>query len=50
MSVPLHWTPEGLPIGTMISARAGNERTLFELAYELETARPWAHRAPPVRV
>jgi amidase len=49
MSVPLHWTPEGLPIGTMISARAGNERTLFELAYELETARPWAHRAPPVR-
>ena len=50
MSVPLYWTPEGLPIGTMFSARAGNERTLFELAYELEAANPWAHRIPPVHV
>ncbi len=49
MSVPLHWTAAGLPVGSMFSARAGNERTLFELAYELEQARPWAHRAPPVR-
>jgi len=48
MSVPLYWTPDGLPVGTMLSARAGNERTLFELAYELEAARPWAHRIPPV--
>jgi len=48
MSVPLYWTPEGLPIGTMFSARAGNERMLFELAYELEAASPWAHRFPPV--
>jgi amidase len=50
MSVPLYWTEAGLPIGTMISARAGNERTLFELAYELEAADPWAHRIPPVHV
>ncbi len=48
MSVPLYWTEGGLPIGTMFSARAGNERTLFELAYELEAARPWAQRIPPV--
>ncbi len=47
MSIPLSWSQAGLPIGTMISARAGNERTLFELAYELEAAQPWAHRIPP---
>jgi amidase len=50
MSVPLYWTPEGLPVGTMFSARAGNERTLFELAYELEAAQPWGMRIPPVHV
>jgi amidase len=50
MSVPLYWTPAGLPIGTMFATRAGNERTLFELAYELEAAQPWAHRIPPVHV
>jgi amidase len=48
MSVPLHWTEAGLPVGTMFSARAGQERMLFELAYELEAARPWAQRTPPV--
>ncbi|HEX2816151.1 MAG TPA: amidase family protein, partial [Phenylobacterium sp.] len=50
MSVPLYWTEAGLPIGTMFSARAGNERVLFELAYELEAANPWAQRIPPVHV
>ena len=50
MSVPLYCTEAGLPIGTMFAARAGNERMLFELAYELEAANPWAHRIPPVRV
>ncbi|THD72754.1 amidase [Phenylobacterium sp.] len=50
MSVPLSWTPEGLPIGTMFAARAGQERMLFELAYELEAANPWAHRIPSVHV
>lgn len=48
MSVPLTWTAAGLPVGTMISARAGQERLLLELAYELEAARPWAQRYPPV--
>ncbi|MDB5493337.1 MAG: 6-aminohexanoate-cyclic-dimer hydrolase, partial [Phenylobacterium sp.] len=47
MSVPLFWTEEALPIGTMFSARAGQERMLFELAYELEAAQPWAQRVPP---
>jgi len=48
MSVPLYWTEAGLPVGTMFAARAGQERLLFELAYQLEQARPWAQRAPGV--
>jgi amidase len=48
MSVPLAWTDAGLPVGSMLSARRGNERTLFELAYQLEAAQPWAHRIPPI--
>ena len=49
MTVPLCWTEAGLPVGTMVSARAGQERILLELAYQLEAARPWAQRTPPVR-
>ena len=50
MSVPLYWTPQNLPVGTMFAARAGQERMLLELAYELEAAAPWAQRIPPVHV
>ena len=50
MSVPLAWTEGGLPVGAMFSARRGAERTLFELAYQLEAAQPWAHRIPPIHV
>lgn len=50
MSVPLHWTADGLPVGVQFAARAGAERTLFELAYELEAAQPWAWRRPGVSV
>lgn len=47
MSVPLHWSPEELPIGTCFAARRGAEDVLFALAYELEQARPWRDRWPP---
>ena len=50
MSVPLHWSRAGLPIGSHFAARAGDERTLLELAYQLEAAHPWAGRRPPVAV
>jgi amidase len=49
MSVPLHWTDSGLPVGTQFAARTGGEGLLFQLAYQLEAARPWAHKAPPIR-
>jgi amidase len=46
MSVPLAWSSAGLPIGLQFAAARGNERTLFELAYELEAAAPWWDRWP----
>jgi amidase len=48
MSVPLSWNEAGLPIGSQFAAPAGGEKVLFELAYELERARPWAGRHAPV--
>jgi amidase len=37
-----------LPVGTHFFGRFGDEGTLFRLASELEQARPWAGRRPPV--
>ncbi len=48
MSVPLHTSPQGLPIGVQIAGRFGEEATLFRLAAQLEAAQPWAARLPPV--
>ncbi len=41
MSVPLHWSADGLPVGVMFSAPLGDEATLFRLAGQLEQAKPW---------
>jgi amidase len=47
-SLPLHWTPTGLPVGIQIAGRFGDEALLFRLAAQLEAARPWIDRKPPV--
>jgi Asp-tRNAAsn/Glu-tRNAGln amidotransferase A subunit and related amidases len=48
MSVPLFWNEASLPIGAHFTAPYGDEATLFRLAAQLEEARPWAHKRPPV--
>lgn len=46
VSVPLHTTPGGLPVGSMLVGRPADEVTLIALSAQLEAARPWAHRHP----
>ena len=46
MSVPLHWTADGLPLGVQFVARFGREDTLLQLAAQLEATQPWFHRLP----
>jgi amidase len=47
-SLPLHWSEEGWPVGVQIAGRMGSEATLLALAAEVERARPWRGRRPPV--
>jgi amidase len=46
-SLPLHWTPEGLPVGVMLACRPGDEATLLALSAQVEAASPWQDRHPP---
>ncbi|MCW5854049.1 MAG: amidase, partial [Anaerolineae bacterium] len=48
ISLPLTWNAEGLPVGTQFVGRFGDEATLIRLAAQLEAARPWADKKPPV--
>ena len=44
ISVPLHWTEAGLPLGVQLVGRLGADGLLLQLAAQLEEARPWFHR------
>lgn len=48
VSLPLHWTPGGLPVGVQLVAGFGREDLLIKVAAQLEQAAPWADRRPPV--
>jgi amidase len=48
VNVPLHWTGEGLPIGVMLVGRPAGEATLISLSAQLEAAKPWSDRHPPI--
>ena len=48
MSVPLHWTAAGLPLGVQFVAPHSGEGLLFRLAGQLEKAKPWFDRHPPL--
>jgi amidase len=47
ISLPTHWTPDGLPIGVMVAARPAEEELLVALAAQVEAAAPWSHKQPP---
>ena len=46
ISLPLHWSPDGLPIGVQLVAAYGREDLIFQVSGQLERARPWADRHP----
>jgi amidase len=48
MSLPLHWNDEGLPIGVQAIGPSAGDALLLSLAAEIEAARPWRDRRPPV--
>ena len=48
VSLPLCWGQDGLPIGMQLTGPPAGEALLLRVAAQLEEARPWAHRRPPV--
>jgi amidase len=47
ISLPMHWTDDGLPVGVQLAGRPAGEAGLLALAGQLERSRPWSHRHPP---
>ncbi|MFT6437350.1 MAG: Asp-tRNA(Asn)/Glu-tRNA(Gln) amidotransferase A subunit family amidase [Candidatus Azotimanducaceae bacterium] len=48
ISLPLHWSEDGLPVGVQFAAAYGNEVLLLQIATALEQALPWNNRTPNI--
>jgi amidase len=48
ISLPMHWSGEGLPVGVQLVAEYAREDVLLRIAAQLEQARPWKDRRPPI--
>jgi amidase len=48
ISLPLHWSADGLPVGVQLVADYAREDLLLRVAAQLEAAQPWASRRPPI--
>ena len=48
ISLPLHWTDDGVPVGAQLVAPFGREDLLIRVAAQIERAHPWADRVAPV--
>ena len=48
VSLPLHMTADGLPVGVMLAGRPAEEHVLLALSAQMEAAAPWADRRPPI--
>jgi amidase len=48
VSLPLHWTPDSLPVGVQLVAAYGREDVLVQVASQVERAAPWADRRPAI--
>ena len=48
ISLPLHWTPDGLPVGVQFVARYAEDALLMRVASQIEEARPWKDRLPRI--
>ena len=49
LTLPLHWSADGLPIGVQLGGRFGEEALLLQLATQLEAAAPWEPRCRAMR-
>ncbi|BCH21875.1 amidase [Mesorhizobium sp. L-8-3] len=48
ISLPLHWTADGIPVGVQMVGRYGDEATVLAASVQLEQQMPWKDRRPPV--
>ncbi|MGI6856438.1 amidase [Mesorhizobium sp. 1B3] len=48
ISLPLHWTSDGIPVGVQLVGRYGDEATVLAVSTQLEQHMPWKDRRPPI--